>query len=174
MVDICNKRNIKVDEKVIVALMQRYFQFDEYNEVFSLFETIMNSGVKPSIDAWNIVIKAMTNPSRIASFGGKAKQQELVQNFERTLQTIVSSGVQFNGETVGAIVSGYANFGQFDKAQEYIDKYAKGVKDNGAVISLCNDGILRGLVYNGKIEEAESKLKQFMETHLNTNLIPTL
>ena len=71
--------------------MQRYFQFDEYNEVFSLFETIMNSGVKPSIDAWNIVIKAMTNPSRIASFGGKAKQQELVQNFERTLQTIVSS-----------------------------------------------------------------------------------
>ena len=92
MVDICNKRNIKVDEKVIVALMQRYFQFDEYNEVFSLFETIMNSGVKPSIDAWNIVIKAMTNPSRIASFGGKAKQQELVQNFERTLQTIVSSG----------------------------------------------------------------------------------
>lgn len=165
MVDICNKRNIKVDEKVIVALMQRYFQFDEYNEVFSLFETIMNSGVKPSIDAWNIVIKAMTNPSRIASFGGKAKQQELVQNFERTLQTIVSSGVQFNGETVGAIVSGYANFGRFDKAQEYIDKYAKGVKDNGAVISLCNDGILRGLVYNGKIEEAESKLKQFMETY---------
>lgn len=77
----------------------------------------------------------------------------------------MSSGVQFNGETVGAIVSGYANFGRFDKAQEYIDKYAKGVKDNGAVISLCNDGILRGLVYNGKIEEAESKLKQFMETY---------
>ena len=52
----------KLMKKVIVALMQRYFQFDEYNEVFSLFETIMNSGVKPSIDAWNIVIKAMTNP----------------------------------------------------------------------------------------------------------------
>ncbi|EMG46384.1 hypothetical protein G210_3368 [Candida maltosa Xu316] len=153
LVDVCKSRGLKIDEKIIVALMERYLRFEEYENVYTLFENIVNSGAKPSINAWNVIIKAMTNPTRIGSFNPEQKAH-LIKDFERTLKTIVDSGLKYNTESIGVIVSGYANFGNFEKAAEYIKKYGAS--------NLTNDGMLRGLVSNGKIVEAEAKMKEYM------------
>ena len=114
IVEVCKERKIQIDEKIICALMERYLKFEEYEEVFTLFENIINSGIKPNIESWNVVIKAMTNPTRIKS-ELKYSRKQLMENFERTIKTIQASGLKFNAGTIGAIVSGYANFGEFEK-----------------------------------------------------------
>lgn len=157
IVGACKEKNIQIDEKIVCALMERYLKFEEYNEVFTLFENIINSGIKPSINAWNIAIRAMTNPTRIRS-EIKYSKKLLVENFERTIKTILASGLSFNGETIGAIVSGYANLGDFVKANEYMTQYAS---IPGAT-NLANDGLLRGLISNNQVDQAEQKLHEFM------------
>lgn len=157
LVEVCKERKIQIDEKIICALMERYLKFEEYEEVFTLFENIINSGIKPNIESWNVVIKAMTNPTRIKS-ELKYSRKQLMENFERTIKTIQASGLKFNAGTIGAIVSGYANFGEFEKANEYMKNYSS---IPGAT-NLANDGLLRGLISNNKTDEAEQKLHEFI------------
>lgn len=83
--EVCEKRDLKIEERIMVQLMEKYLYYDEYDQVFSMFQNIMKSGISPSIDAWNLVLKAMINPNRFNSATPEQKE-EFMQKFERTLK----------------------------------------------------------------------------------------
>ncbi|KAI5967989.1 hypothetical protein CANMA_002757 [Candida margitis] len=155
--EICEKRDLKIEERIMVQLMEKYLYYDEYDQVFSMFQNIMKSGISPSIDAWNLVLKAMINPNRFNN-ASEAQKEELMQKFERTLKTILASGLKYNVNTLSSIISAYSIADKFDIAEDYAKQYA-GLGINDA----AKDGILRGLIFNGKIVEAESRMEEYIK-----------
>ncbi|KAI3404896.2 hypothetical protein KGF56_002312 [Candida oxycetoniae] len=156
IVEISKQRDLKIEERILVQFMESYFYLDEYDEVFSMFQNIINSGIAPSIGAWNVVLRGMINPNRF-SRASTEQRKEFIKAFERTLATIKASKLDFNAETLGAIISSYAIADKFDVAEEYAKKY-----DKLGITSTAKDGILRGLIFNGRIKDAESKLKEYV------------
>lgn len=159
--EICEKRDLKIEERIMVQLMEKYLYYDEYDQVFSMFQNIMKSGISPSIDAWNLVLKAMINPNRFNNASPKQKE-EFMQKFERTLKTILASGLKYNVNTLSSIISAYAIANKFDIAEDYAKQYA-GLGINDA----AKDGILRGLIFNDKIAEAEAKMQEYIKDGTN-------
>ncbi|KAI5964192.1 uncharacterized protein KGF55_002134 [Candida pseudojiufengensis] len=154
--EVCSSRDLKVEEKILVQLMDKYLYFDEYDQVFGMFQNIISSGLSPSIDAWNLVLRAMINPNRFNSASPK-QREELMSKFERTLKTITSSGLSYNSGTLSSIITAYATADKFDIAEDYAKKYsALGINN------VAKDGILRGLIFNNKIDEAEAKMKEYI------------
>ena len=159
--EVCEKRDLKIEERIMVALMEKYFYYDEYDQVFSMFQNIMKSGISPSIDAWNLVLRAMINPNRFINATPEQKE-EYMQKFERTLKTIQASGLKYNVNTLSSIISAYSIAGKFDIAEDYAKQYASlGINDE------AKDGILRGLIFNDKISEAEGKLQEYIKDGTN-------
>lgn len=159
--EVCEKRDLKIEERIMVQLMEKYLYYDEYDQVFSMFQNIMKSGISPSIDAWNLVLKAMINPNRFNSATPEQKE-EFMQKFERTLKTILASGLKYNVNTLSSIISAYSIADKFDIAEDYAKQYASlGIND------AAKDGILRGLIFNDKIAEAETKMEEYIKDGSN-------
>ncbi|KAI5956515.1 hypothetical protein KGF54_000990 [Candida jiufengensis] len=154
--EICSIRDSKIDEKIMIQLMDKYLYFDEYDQVFGMFQNIISSGLKPSIDAWNLVLRAMINPNRFQDASSK-QREELMKKFERTLKTITASGLQYDAGTLSSIITAYATANKFDVAEDYAKEYS-----SLGINNIAKDGILRGLIFNNKIDEAENKMKEYI------------
>ncbi|CAK9435315.1 uncharacterized protein LODBEIA_P57200 [Lodderomyces beijingensis] len=156
IVQVSSKQGIKIDERVLVAMMDRYFYIDEYDDVFNMFQNILKSGIKPSIGAWNVVLRATINPNRFAKASAKQKR-EFMSNFKKMLATIEASKVAFDEETLGSIVSAFAIANDFDSAEQHIKQHPQ-LNGNAA-----KDGVLCGLVFNHRIDDAEHRMREYMK-----------
>lgn len=153
--DASKKEGKSINEDTLVRLMKGYLEAGKCDDVFKIFQTILQNGIeKPSISTWEMVLRAMGHPNYIRR---QAKKDLIVENIERTVETIVSNGTQVTAKTLSIIISCFANLNRFDKVDEYLQKF-----DKLPVISPTKNNILIGLLLNKKITEAESKLKEFM------------
>ncbi|CAI5759983.1 unnamed protein product [Candida verbasci] len=150
MLKMGKAKEMVVDELVLINFMEQYFNYKQYDKVVQILQQILSSVEKPSIKTWNVVIKSLTNPTQI-----KNNRNDLRSQFEKVLNTIKSMDIPYNNDTYIAIVSAYANFGEFDKVKYYMENFN--------VPKEANDGILKGLILNNKIQDAEQNLKELIK-----------
>ncbi|RLV95189.1 hypothetical protein JA1_001119 [Spathaspora sp. JA1] len=135
-------------EKVMYAFQQS----DRPDDVFEIFQVMLNQGITPSSQAWSIILATIAKPSTVAN----QSKETSIQNFERIIATIQSSNVKITPRLLASIVAGFANFDCFDKVEEYLEKYS-----DLPLVSPGKDGILIGLVLNGKIGQANAKFDEY-------------
>jgi hypothetical protein len=150
------ERNVQIHEKTVCALMERFLVFDDFDAVFALFESITDSGVLPGPDTWAVALRAMTMPTRIRIEARKDAKEEVLATFERTVASFLASGLSFNSRVLTAVVAGYANLGEFEKAEEYRAKHPSLFGHS------TMDALVRGYVQLKQVETAEKRLQEFL------------
>ena len=161
-VEMLKERNEKFTERTLTRFMNRYYSIGKYDRVFALFEKLVSSGIKPSITAWNAVLRSIITRD---TFRDKSSEERtvLMKKFERMVATIKASGAKFDADTLGAIVNAYCVAGQFERAKECMNEY----KDLG-VNNVAKEEYMRALIFNGQIPEAEERFQEYMKQEDST------
>ncbi|KAK6458779.1 uncharacterized protein RJT20DRAFT_123865 [Scheffersomyces xylosifermentans] len=156
-------RNKKpINEDTLIRLMDGYFEAGRTDEVFAIFQSLLAHGIeKPSIRAWDVVLRAMGSPSYVNRLS-PAQKTKLGTNIEKTVETILSNGTELTAKTLSIVISGFATLDRFDKVDEYLQRFSTEGEGKLPVIAPTKNNILIGLVLNKKITEAETKLKEFV------------
>lgn len=161
------KNKVAIDEKTLIRLMNAYYECQQHTKVFQIFhEMILNGIEKPSIGSWDFVIRSMGHPTYIRSLT-KEQRNDLVLNIERLVETLLNSGIELTSKTLAIIIGSFANLGRFDLVDSYIQKYSNEGNGTLPMIHSAYNNILIGLLFNGKVTEAESKLKDYISSVKN-------
>lgn len=162
MKEACEKNRTPINEGTLIKLMDGYYECDQHTSVFFIFQQMLRNGIhKPSINAWDFVIRSMGHPSHIRSLNGE-QRKTVCENIERTIDTIVSNGTELTPKTLSIIVGCFANLNRFDKVEKYLQTYSVQGEGKIPLIHTTKNNILIGYLLNGKVKEAEVKLKEFM------------
>ncbi|EGW31960.1 uncharacterized protein SPAPADRAFT_138815 [Spathaspora passalidarum NRRL Y-27907] len=150
----CAKYDKQVSRATLEKIMYAFQQTDRPDDVFEIFQAMLNRGVIPTANGWSIILTTLASPEKIAANG----RETSLENFERVIATIQSSKINMTPALFSSIISGFANFDCPEKIDQYLAQYSG--------ISLTNygkDGILVGMVLNGKIDQANAKLDEYLK-----------
>ncbi|ABN68317.2 hypothetical protein PICST_33495 [Scheffersomyces stipitis CBS 6054] len=156
------RNNNPINEDTLIRLMDGYYEADRPDEVFAIFQNLLSHGIeKPSIRAWDVVLRTMGTPSYISKISS-AQRGKLIKSIESTIETILNNGTEITAKTLSIIIGSFANLNKFDKVDEYLQRFSIEGEGKLPVIAPTKNNILIGLALNKKISEAEEKLKEFV------------
>lgn len=148
---------VSLKESTLFKLMSSYYELELFNNVFRVFQDMQASGIElPHISIWEILIRSMGHPGFIETLP-KSERRKWSENIERVVATCIEKETKISSKTLSVIVSSFANLNDFEKVDSYLEKF----KDV-PMIHTTRNNILVGLIINKKIDEAESKLNQYM------------
>ncbi|CUM68317.1 uncharacterized protein PRCAT00006039001 [Priceomyces carsonii] len=152
-----------ITENTLVRLMNGYYECKLFKNVFRLFQDLIKNGIeKPSSASWDYLLRAMGHPSFLAGMSPEEVESN-VSVIERTIDTIISNGIDITPKTLSIIIAAFSNLNRFDKVDEYLQKYSNSGDGSLPIIYATKNNILVGLILNQKIAESESKLKEYMQ-----------
>lgn len=146
-----------VTEHTLNKLMLAFIELGAYNRVFDIFRSMLAGGItQPNQNSFDLVFKAMGHPERLKAMNEKERLAE-AKTVDATYKAMLASGRKMTPKTLAYVVACFANTNDFARVDELMKKYS-----SFTTIDATKNNILIGLALNGKIEEAEQKLKEFL------------
>lgn len=166
---LSNTQKIPINEKTLVKFMNAFYDCDDIDQVFKIFQNMIANGISnPSIETWEIVIRALGCSKNLKNKSDSEKAS-ISNTIERAIENIIESNLNMTSKTLSIIIGSFANLNRFDKVDECLTRFSTDGEGKLSLISPIRSNILIGLVLNDRIQEAESKLQSYMKEN---NYIP--
>ncbi|KAK6205490.1 uncharacterized protein RJT21DRAFT_112009 [Scheffersomyces amazonensis] len=149
------KNKTYLSDVTMARFMDAYFELGQFDQVFELFNNMLDKGFKPTTRIWNVVLRTMGNPDYVKDSPNK---EVLVANLEKAIASAITPG-SVSAKTLSIIISGFATLDRFDLVDSYLDQYV--TKGQIPLIDPIKNNILLGLLFNKKVQEAEKKLDEY-------------
>lgn len=159
--ELSKSQNIALKETTLIRFMNAFFDCGNVDQVFKIFQHMIANGIdKPNLETWEIVLRAFGSTKNLKG-KSDAEKLQVGANIERTFEMMLKD-LQITAKTLSIIVGAFANLNQFDKVDEYLNRFSVQGDGDLPIIAPIKNNILVGLIMNNRIQEAELKLKEYM------------